>query len=62
MPIYRNAGDALRADRIAVEARSISKVTYRKRTHRHQGQFAALRDNAFCVIEIPLKSVLDKKP
>ena len=61
MPVYRNKGDALRGDRIAVEARSISKVTYGKRTHRHQGQFATLRDNAFCIIEIPLKAVLDKK-
>ncbi len=61
MPEYRNLGDALRADKIAVQARSISKVTYSKRTHRHQGQFATLRDNAFCVIEIPLKAVLDKK-
>lgn len=61
MPEYRNPGDALRADKIAVQARSISKVTYRKRTHRHQGQFATLRDNAYCVIDIPLRSVLEKK-
>lgn len=61
MPVYCNLGDALRADKIAVEARSINRVTYSKRTHRHQGQFATLRDNAYCVIEIPLRSVLDKK-
>ena len=61
MRVYRNLGDALRADRITVEARSVSKAMYGKRTHRHRGQFATLRDNAFCIIDIPLKSVLDKK-
>lgn len=61
MPEYRNLGDALRGDRIAVQARQISKVTVMRRTHRHQGQFAILRDNAYCIIEIPLKSVLDNK-
>ena len=62
MPVYRNKGDALRADKIAIEARSISSVVYSKRTHRHQGHFATARDNAYCVIEIPLKQVLEKKP
>ena len=61
MPVYRNKGDALRADKIAVEARSISSITVKKRTSLHQGQFATLRDNAYCVIEIPLKQVLEKK-
>jgi len=61
MPVYRNKGDVLRADKIAIEARSISSVVYSKRTHHHQGQFATARDNAYCVIEIPLKQVLDKK-
>ena len=61
MPVYRNLGDALRADKIAVQARSIDRVSVTKRTHRHQGQFATLRDNAFCIIEIPLKSVLQRK-
>ncbi len=61
MPVYRNKGDALRADRIAVEARSINRVTYGKRTSKHRGQFATLRDNAYCVIDIPLKAVLGKK-
>ena len=61
MPEYRNKGDALRADKIAIEARSINSVTIAKRTSRHKGQFATARDNAYCVIEIPLKSVLEKK-
>ena len=61
MPEYRNPGDALRGDKIAVQARRIDTVRITKRTHRHQGQFATLRDNAYCVIEIPLQVVLDKK-
>jgi hypothetical protein len=61
MPEYRNKGDAIRADRIAIEARNINTVTIHKRTHKHRGQFAIARDNAYCVIEIPLKSVLNKK-
>jgi len=61
MPMYVNEGDALKGDKIAVQARSINTITVTKRTHRHKGQFAMLRDNAYCVIEIPLKVVLDKK-
>ncbi|MBL7126639.1 MAG: hypothetical protein ISS58_05480 [Dehalococcoidales bacterium] len=61
MPEYRNLGDALRGDRIAVEARRIDKVIVMKRTHGHKGQFTTLRDNAYCIIDKPLKAVLDKK-
>ena len=61
MPEYRKLGDALRGDKIAVSARSIEAVTVMKRTHAHKGQFATLRDNAYCVIEIPLKIVINKK-
>ena len=61
MPIYRNLGDSIRGDKIAAQAQSIERVTVTKRSHRHKGQFATLRRNAYCVIEIPLKAVLDKK-
>ena len=61
MPEYHNLGDALRGDKIAISARSIDTVTVMKRTHAHKGQFAILRDNAYCVIEIPLKIVTNKK-
>lgn len=61
MRVYRNQGDALKGDKIAVQARRIDTVSVKKRAHRHQGRFATLRDNAFCIIEIPLKVVLDKK-
>lgn len=60
MPEYRNLGDSLRGDRIAVSARKIDSVTVAHRTHAHKGQFATLRDNALCVIEIPLKIVTNK--
>ncbi len=61
MPEYRNLGDALRGDKIAASARRIDAVIVSKRTHAHKGQFATLRDNAYCVIEIPLKIVINKK-
>ncbi|HUT68510.1 MAG TPA: hypothetical protein VMW86_08185 [Dehalococcoidales bacterium] len=61
MPTYDKLGDSLRADRIAASARSIDKVMVDKLTGKHRGQFTILRDNAFCIIEIPLKRVLDKK-
>ncbi len=61
MTEYRNPGDALRGDRIAVSARSIAPVVVTTRTHAHKGQFTTLRDNAYCVIEIPLRIVSNKK-
>lgn len=61
MPEYRNPGDALRGDRIAVSARKIDAVTVMQRTHRHREQFTILRDDAYCVIDIPLKIVTNKK-
>lgn len=61
MPEHRNLGDALRGDRIAVSARSISQINIINRTHSHKGQTATLRDNAYCVIEIPLKVVTNQR-
>ncbi len=61
MAEHRNLGDALRGDRIAVSARAIDAITVIRRTHSHKGQFTTLRDNAYCVIEIPLKVVTNKK-
>lgn len=60
MPEYREKGDSLRGDRIAAQARKIDKVVVMRRTHNHKGQFTTLRDNAFCIIEIPLRIVLEK--
>lgn len=61
MPKYVNLGDALHADKIAISARRIDIDKVITRTHRHKGQFGTLRDNAYCVIEQPLRWVLEKK-
>lgn len=61
MPVYRNQGDALRGDKIAVQAFKIDPVRVMQRSGRDKGQFTTLRKYAFCVIDIPLKEVLDKK-
>ncbi len=61
MTVYEKHGDALRADRIAVEAREIDKPRYGEGSHRHKIQFTKLRGSAYCVIELPLKSVREKK-
>jgi hypothetical protein len=58
---YHKLGDALMADRIAVRAREIDKPRYGEGTHSHRIQFTKLRGSAYCVIELPLKSVREKK-
>jgi hypothetical protein len=54
-------GDSLRGERIAVEASAISSPMVQKRSGAHKGQFATLTRNAYCVIEMPLKWVLNKR-
>jgi len=61
MAEYYNLGDALVAERIAVQARDIDKVRVGKGTHPHRIQFTKLRGSAYCVIELPLKSVRERK-
>ena len=61
MPEYRNPGDALRGDKVAVQAFEIDPVRVMQRSGSHKGQFTTLRKNAYCIIELPLKVVLDKK-
>jgi len=61
MTEYRKLGDSLRADKIVASARRISTIRITKRTSRHQGQFIDLKDNAFCVIDIPLRAELERK-
>lgn len=62
MTEYQQLGDSLRAEKIVASARRVSAVRIAQRTSKHKGQFLDLRDNAYCVIDIPLKLVLDKKP
>lgn len=60
MPVYCDKDDALQGDKIAVSARSIDEITVMKRTSSHKGQFTTLRDNAYCIIEVPFRWVLEK--
>lgn len=57
-----NIGDCLRGERIAAEASDIAPIRVSKRSGTHKGQSTILTRNAYCVIEMPLKWVLDKKP
>lgn len=61
MTEYKELGDALLADRVAVQAREIDKVRYREGSGSHRIQFTKLRGSAYCVIELPLKAVREKK-
>ncbi len=60
MTEHRSPGDTLRGERIAASARSIDQIRVAHLTGAHKGQFTKLRDNAYCVIEIPLKAVANK--
>jgi len=53
-------GDALSADRIAVQARDIDNPRVGEGSHRHRIQSTTLRGSAFCVIELPLRAVREK--
>lgn len=52
--VHENAGDALRADRIAVKARRMSAVEVQHGSAKHRIQTSTLEDEAYCVIEVPL--------
>jgi hypothetical protein len=58
--VYYERGDALRADRIAVQARDIDRIRVVEGSGSHRVQSTILRDSAFCIIELPLKSVREK--
>ena len=58
--VYYERGDALSAERIAVEARDIDRIRVVEGSGRHRVQSTTLRDSAFCVIELPLKSVRER--
>ncbi len=58
---HYKVGDALRANRIAVEARDIDRPRYGEGSGRHRIQFTKLRNSAYCVIEMPLKLTSMKK-
>lgn len=55
---YYELGDAIRADRIAVEARDIRQIRVKPGSSNHKIQSTILDGSAYCVIELPLKSVM----
>lgn len=56
MPTLFQEGDAIRGDRVAVNARQFSKPQVIALTGRHQAQQIIARDNVYCVVEMPLKA------
>ncbi len=60
MKTYKNQGDALLAERIAVQARDIAPIMVRKGSHPHKIQSTKLNGSAYCVIELPLRAVREK--
>ena len=61
MPEYRKLGDSLRGDKIAASARSVGTMRVAHRTSKRKGTIVDLRDNAYCVIDIPFRSELEGK-
>ena len=49
-------GDALRGDRIRIVARRTSQPKVVNQSGRHKAIEVIARDNAYCVIEVPLNS------
>jgi len=58
--VHDKCGDALRAKRIAVKARDIETPYIVRGSGKHRIQSTKLRGSAFCVIELPLKSVRER--
>ena len=55
-----DCGDALKAHRIAVEARDIAPPRVVSGSGAHRLQKTKLRDSAYCVIEMPMKARIEK--
>ena len=49
-----DAGDALRGNRLRIVARRISQPKVVNQSGRHKAIEVIVRDNAYCVIEMPL--------
>ena len=56
MTTLLNVGDALRGDRVAINARRISKPQVIAASGRHSASEIVARDNVHCVIEMPLRA------
>ncbi len=60
MKTHYELGDALKADKIAVQARGIARIRVIEGSGRDRIQATKLEGSAFCVIELPLRSVREK--
>ena len=58
--VYKERGDALSAERIAVQGRDIDRIRIVAGSSKHRIQSTTLRGSAFCVIELPLEAVRAK--
>ncbi len=58
MTIHYGTGDALRAERIAVQARKIDKYIIKTGSSSHRIQATKLHGSAYCVIELPLRTAI----
>lgn len=62
MPTLYSAGDALKGERIAVQAREIDKfIEVKPGSSSHRIQKTTLHGSAFCVIELPFKQVRERE-
>jgi len=61
MAVYQRLGDSLKAYKIVASAKKVNTTRVDHRTSKHKGQFVDLKGNAYCVIDIPFKSELERK-
>ncbi len=59
--VFKECGDALQAERIAVRARKITKKPVERGSSAHNIQALTLDNYAYCVIEKPLRGVIAGK-
>ncbi len=58
---HNKVGDSLRGEKIIAQARDIDRPRIVKGSGRDKIQKTALRGSAYCVIDMPLKWILEKK-
>jgi len=54
-------GDAIRGEKISVKARTIDKPRVTEGSGRDKIQKTTLRGSAYCVVDLPVKWILEKK-
>lgn len=59
--VFDQSGDAITGETISIEAMDITPIRVRNRTSRHKGQVGVMRRNAYAVIDIPHRYVLEKR-